>query len=43
MIWPLKKASLDSMQDLYFIISIFLSSDWGDTPFLFEKAVGKSQ
>lgn len=43
MIWPLKKASLDSMQDFCFIVSFFLSSEWGDTPFLFEEAVGKSQ
>lgn len=42
MMWPLKKASLDLGKSKPFIVSIFLSSEWRNTLFLLEKAVGKS-
>lgn len=37
MIWPLKKASLDLDKSKPFIVSIFLSSEWRNVPFLLEK------
>lgn len=41
MIWPLKKISLDLGKSKPFIVSVFLSSEWRNTVFHLEKAVGK--